>query len=167
MRFEKITKRQFLTDCAGKYGFSYDDIKLPKRGTAQSAGYDFFSPIDITLLPGESIKMPTGIKFRCDPNKFLGAYPRSGHGFKYGVMLVNTVGIIDADYYNNPGNEGHIWVKLVYPPHASVNIDPLVIKKGEAVFQGIIQPYYTVEDDDADGERTGGFGSTDKKVLHG
>jgi dUTP pyrophosphatase len=151
-----------MTDCAGKYGFTYDEIKLPRRGTAQSAGYDFFSNVDITLLPGETIKLPTGIKFDCDSDKFLGAYPRSGHGFKYGIMLANTVGIIDADYYNNPGNEGHIWVKLTYPQQASISVDPFVIKKGDAIFQGIIQPYFTVEDDDAAGERVGGFGSTNK-----
>lgn len=162
MKFEKISTEQFNKDIAGNYPCSYDDIKLPKRGTSQSAGYDFYSLVDITLLPGETIKLPTGIKFKCDPDKFLGAYPRSGHGFKYGVMLANTVGIIDADYYNNPGNEGHIWVKLTYPQQASISINPFVIKKGDAIFQGIIQPYFIVEDDDADGERVGGFGSTSK-----
>lgn len=162
MKFEKISTTQYFKDIVGNFPFSYEEIQLPKRGTAQSAGYDFFSPVDITLLPGESIKLPTGIKFKCDPDKFLAAYPRSGHGFKYGIMLANTVGIIDADYYNNPGNEGHIWVKLTYPHQASININPFVIKKGEAMFQGIIQPYFTVEDDDTTEERVGGFGSTSK-----
>ena len=149
MKFEKISKNQYMRDMVGKFAIAYNDIKLPKRGTSQSAGYDFFAPADITLMPGESIKLPTGIKFKCDPDKFLGAYVRSGHGFKYGIMLANTVGIIDADYYNNPGNEGHIWVKLTYPQNFSINIEPFVVKKGEAMFQGIIQPYFTVEDDDA------------------
>ena len=162
MKFEKISKTQYFRDVRGKFPIAYDDIKLPKRGTAQSAGYDFFSVADITLLPGETIKLPTGIKFKCDPDKFLAAYPRSGIGFKHGIMLANTVGIIDADYYNNPGNEGHIWVKLTYPQQASISTDPFVIKKGDAIFQGIIQPYYTVEDDDASAERIGGFGSTSK-----
>lgn len=162
MKFEKISKEQYDKDFAGNYPCAYEDIKLPKRGTAQSAGYDFYCPLDVTLLPGESIKLPTGIKFKCDPDKFLGAYVRSGHGFKYGIMLANTVGIIDADYYNNPGNEGHIWVKLTYPQQASISTDPFVIKKGDAIFQGIIQPYFTVEDDNADGERVGGLGSTSK-----
>lgn len=162
MKFEKISKKQYMRDIVGKFPIAYDEIKLPKRGTAQSAGYDFFSVADITLLPGESIKLPTGIKFKCDSDKFLAAYPRSGHGFKYGVMLANTVGIIDADYYNNPGNEGHIWVKLTYRPQASISIDPFVINQGDAIFQGIIQPYFIVEDDDASEERVGGFGSTSK-----
>ena len=155
MKFEKISKKQYMRDIVGKFPIAYADIKLPKRGTAQSAGYDFFSVADITLLPGESIKLPTGIKFKCDSDKFLAAYPRSGHGFKYGIMLANTVGIIDADYYNNPDNEGEIFFQLI-------NLSPFDIKlqKGETIGQGIIKPYLTTDDDAAAGERTGGFGST-------
>lgn len=161
MKFEKISKTQYFRDCVGKYFFAYDDIRLPQRGTAKSAGYDFFSPIDFTLKPGGVIMLPTGIKFDCDDNMFLGCYPRSGHGFKYGIMLTNTVGIIDADYYNNPSNEGHIWVKITYPK-SEINNEPFVVKKGDAIFQGIIHRYFTVRDDDATAERVGGFGSTSK-----
>lgn len=160
MKFEKISKRQYMKDFVGKFPCPYTDIKLPKRGTAQSAGYDIFSPIDFTLHPGESIKLPTGIKFKCDADKWLMCVPRSGQGFKYGIMLANTVGVIDADYYNNPNNEGHMWVKLTYPQQASINIDPFVVKAGDAICQAIIVPYFTVEDDDTTTERVGGFGST-------
>ena len=166
MKFEKISHDQCMKDCADKFDFTYEDIKLPKRGTMKSAGYDFFSPVGFTLLPGQVIKLPTGIKFDCDDGKFLGCYPRSGHGFKYGIMLTNTVGIIDADYYNNPGNEGHIWVKITYPK-TEINTEPFVVNKGDAIFQGIIQPYYTVEDDTTTKERVGGFGSTSRRILHG
>lgn len=162
MKFEKISKRQYMKDCVGKFPFAYNDIKLPRRGTAQSAGYDIFSPIDFTLCPGESIKLPTGIKFQCDADKWLMCVPRSGQGFKYGIMLANTVGVIDADYYNNPNNEGHMWVKLTYPQQASINIEPFRVKAGDAICQAIITSYYTVEDDDATAERVGGFGSTSK-----
>ena len=80
----------------------------------------------------------------------------------YGVMLANTVGVIDADYYDNTNNEGHIWVKLTYPQQASISIDPFVVKAGDAICQAIIVPYFTVEDDAATAERVGGFGSTSR-----
>ena len=104
----------------------------------------------------------TGMKCKLDPGTYLELSVRSSCPLKYWLVLANSVGIIDADYYNNPGNEGHIWVKLTYPQQASININPFVIKKGEAMFQGIIQPYFTVEDDDTTEERVGGFGSTSK-----
>lgn len=170
MKFEKISYKQYKNDF-GAYPYctdgeasiayicGYDDIELPKRATKKSAGYDIYSPISHTLYPGQYVLIPTGIKFQCDDDKFLMAVPRSGQGFKYGVMLANTVGVIDADYYNNPKNEGHIWVKLVYPV-STLNTQPMQIKEGDAICQCIISPYYTVDDDDADGDRVGGFGST-------
>ena len=126
-----------------------------------SAGYDFFALEDFTLNPGDCILVPTGIKFCCDWDKWLMIVPRSGQGFKYGIRLANSVGVIDADYFNNEKNEGHIWVKLEYPK-SSINDKPFEVKKGEAFCQGIILPYYRVADDDVNKVREGGFGSTTK-----
>ena len=161
MKFEKISIEQYEKDIRCKFDIPYEDIKLPHRGTAYSAGYDIYSVADFTLLPGEHILLPTGIKVELDIDKWLQVLPRSGSGFKYGTVLANTVGVIDADYYNNPTNEGHVWVKILYPRH-SVSDKPFVVKRGDAICQGILSKYYLAEDDDADGVRTGGFGSTGK-----
>ena len=158
MRFEKVIKEHYTQ--GDKPGYcTYEEIKLPKRGTRLSAGYDIYSVCNFTLYPGDTITVPTGIKFKCDDDKFLLVVPRSGHGFKYGTMLVNTVGIIDADYYGNSKNDGHMYVKIHYPEH-HINDEPYVVHIGDAICQGIISPYYKVEDDEADGIRDGGFGST-------
>jgi dUTP pyrophosphatase len=126
----------------------FDDVQLPRRATAGSAGYDFFAPEDITL-PG-TIK--TGIRAKIAPGYVLFIFPRSGLGFKYGVKLVNTVGIIDSDYYN-ADNEGHIIIKLD-------SDTPVTIKKGERFAQGIFLPFGITIDDSAEGVRIGGMGST-------
>ena len=157
MKFEKISKEQFLADLADKW-FDYDqDIKIPKRATKYSAGYDIYSVYDFDLEPEQTILLPTGIKVELDPDKYLLIVPRSGQGFKFKVQLYNTCGIIDADYYNNEKNEGHIWVKLY---NDSPEGKTLSIKKGDAICQGIISQYFVVDDDKSDKERIGGFGST-------
>ena len=137
----------------------YEDIKLPKRATKGSAGYDFFTPIDVELKPGETIKIPTGIRAKMDENWVLKLYPRSGLGFKYRLQLNNSVGIIDSDYYYSD-NEGHIFVKITNDSNEgrTVNID-----KGDGFIQGIFLEYGITVDDDADGIRNGGFGSTTNK----
>lgn len=157
MRFEKISYEQAKIDGLENY---WDNLKLPRRATMDSAGYDIFAPYDFTLYPGKEIKFPTGMKIKLDKSKFLMIVPRSGLGFKYGVQLSNTVGIIDADYYNNPKNEGHIWVKLSYPI-LDKHQQSLTIHAGDAVCQGIILPFYKLENDTTDETRNGGFGSTD------
>ena len=156
MKFEKISTEQFRADVSNIW-ISYDEIKLPKRATKCSAGYDIFSLTDFKLRPRQSILLPTGIKAQLDSDKFLLILPRSGQGFKYKVQLWNTAGVIDADYYNNEKNEGHIWVKLY---NDSPDGETLVVKQGDAICQGIILPYYKVDDDKSDKERVGGFGST-------
>lgn len=158
MKFEKIGKVQYLYDNVSDFIF-YDKIKLPKRATQMSAGYDIYSVTDFTLNPGQSIKLPTGIRVKLDSDKFLAIVPRSGLGFKYRTQLDNTIGVIDADYYNS-SNEGHIWVKIT---NDSKNGDVLEIKQGDAICQGIICQYFLTEDDDVTETRDGGFGSTDKK----
>ena len=159
-KFYKVSEEQFLTDC-GKFSYitqqdCFAEIELPKRATEGSAGYDFFMPFSITMQPGTSCTVPTGIKFRTQPGYFLMLLPRSGLGFKFQLGLANTAGIIDSDYFDNPTNEGHIMVRLVnHGKHA------LHIKKGDAFCQGIILPYFLTDDDDVRRKRIGGLGSTD------
>lgn len=158
MRFEKVSYEQYKKSIGGDTNLhvEYNDIKLPQRATTGSAGYDFFSPFAFFLEAGETIKIPTGIRVLLDSNKFLAIYPRSGLGFKYRLQLDNTVGIIDSDYYQS-GNEGHIFIKITNDGHDEKRVE---IKKGEAFAQGIVQQYFLIEDDDTDGIRNGGFGST-------
>ena len=132
-------------------------VELPKRATKGSAGYDCYSPIGFCLEPGQEIKLPTLLKAYMPQDIFLGAYPRSGLGFKYYARLANTVGIVDSDYADNEGNEGHIFVKI-----RNEGDKPLSINPGDGICQFIFQKYFTTEDDEAEGTREGGFGSTDK-----
>ena len=159
-KFEKISYDQFEKDCGKFYGNStrevYDSIQLPKRATKHSAGYDFYLHDDI-VLSSNAILIPTGIKCRIDDGWVLNLLPRSSHGFKYGVHLANTVGVIDGDYYNNADNEGHIFVKLV---HGYLRPEELKLSKGTAFCQGIFIPYGITVDDEVDNERIGGIGST-------
>ena len=128
---------------------------LPRRATAGSAGYDFFAPAAFELAPGAAIKLPTGVRARIAPGWVLLLFPRSGLGFKYRLMLNNTVGVVDADYFGAK-NEGHIFIKLT-----NAGDRPLSVAAGEAFAQGVFLPFGLTEDDDASGGRTGGFGSTD------
>lgn len=157
MKFYKISENQFHKDFNELKDITYEELILPKRATKYSAGYDFFAPYTIHMHPGETVKIPTGIRVELDPDKVLICVPRSGLGFRYGLELTNTLGIIDADYFNSD-NEGHIWVKLHYP-HYMKN-EELIINKGEAMFQGIIISYFTTENDNTSAIRNGGFGST-------
>ena len=136
----------------------YDQIKLPKRATSGSAGYDFFAPVDLTLNPGETIKIPTGIRVWMEPEWVLKCYPRSGLGFKFRLQLNNTVGIIDSDYYNSD-NEGHIFAKLTNDSNEEKTVR---IKAGEGFMQGIFVEYGITVDDAVTDVRNGGFGSTTK-----
>ena len=134
----------------------YDEIVLPKRATSGSAGYDFRSTFDVVLQPGESVKIPTGIRVRMEENWVLMLYPRSGLGFRYRMQLANTVGVIDSDYYGSD-NEGHIQIKIT---NDSRDGKVLQIKAGDAFAQGVFTEYGITEDDDVVSTRNGGFGST-------
>lgn len=160
MRFEKVSYNQYAsaTDKNMDLFNEYNEIKLPKRATTGSAGYDFFSPFDFTLEVGQTIKIPTGIRVLLDSDKFLAIYPRSGLGFKYRIQLDNTVGIVDSDY-SDSDNEGHIFIKITNDGRENKTV---TVKSGEAFAQGIIQQYFVTEDDNTDGIRNGGFGSTTK-----
>lgn len=136
----------------------YNNLKKPVRATSGSAGYDIFAPIDIKLLPGETICFPTGIRCKIEPDWFMGVFPRSGLGFKYALRLNNTVGIIDSDYYFSD-NEGHIFVKLINDSSLCKKVE---IKQGEGVAQAIFMPFGITVDDKCEVTRNGGFGSTTK-----
>ena len=163
-KFEKVSFEQYY-EAVKETGMTedairaqYEEIKLPTRGTQLSAGYDFFSPVNFTLAPGETIKIATGIRVRLDEDKFLALVPRSGLGFKYRLQLNNTIGIIDADYVNSD-NEGHIFAKITNDSNEGKT---LTLEKGQGFMQGIILNYFLTEDDKADGVRNGGFGSTSR-----
>ena len=153
-KFEKISKSEFLKDVPDA---NYDDIILPKRSTLTSAGYDFYSVISFTLSPGERRVIPTGIKVSMNSNEFLSIYIRSSLGFKWNIRMCNQVGIIDADYYNNSENEGHIFVCLMNEGNKV-----LEIKKGDRIVQGIFMPFLITDDDKTTDIRMGGIGSTNK-----
>lgn len=133
----------------------YDGIKLPCRGTAGSAGYDFFAPEEVTVKAGESVKVATGIRCSMRTDTCLLIFPRSSLGFRYRLALDNTVGVIDSDYYG-ADNEGHIMIKMTNNSSAD-----LLIEEGKAFAQGIFFRYGLTDDDEATRTRTGGFGSTD------
>ena len=165
-KFEKVSLSQYIKDFKDTFeGYDdeqitsiYESIKLPKRATKGSAGYDFYSPVTFTLKPCETIKIPTGIRVKIDDGWFLANFPRSGLGFKYRLQLNNTVGIIDADYYNAL-NEGHIMSKLTNDSKENKSV---TVEKGMAFTQGIFLPFGITIDDESNGVRTGGFGSTTK-----
>lgn len=174
-KFEKIKFEIFLEDFKKnlseyfpdytdeKIKDIYDNIKLPERGTAGAAGYDIYSPVDMSIPFGKSVVIPTGLRCRIDEDWDLEIVPRSGSGFKYGIRLANTTGIIDSDYYSS-SRDGHIMVKLV-------NNDPAVNTKnadfsmdaGKGFAQGLFRQYGITEDDNATAQRIDGFGSTDAK----
>lgn len=153
--FELISKDNF-DNIFPKANARYGDLKLPKRATSKSAGYDCFAPFDIELHPNEEIQVPTGIKSYMLDDEALFAHTRSGFGFKYYIRLANIVGIVDADYYNNEDNEGHIWIKI-----RNEGDKVFSIKKGDAFCQFIFQKYLLADNDDFTGKkRSGGIGST-------
>jgi len=155
-KFEKVSQKQFEVAFEEYPSAVYNNIKLPKRATTGSAGYDFYSPIAFTLEPHETIKFPTGIRCKIDDGYVLSIYPRSGLGFKYRLRLDNTVGIIDSDYYNSD-NEGHIFAKIT-----NEGDKPIQVNAGDAFCQGILTQYFITYDDETIGVRNGGFGSTDR-----
>lgn len=155
-QFMTVSPNRFREDWEGAFpGVPVPDFPpLPRRATAGSAGYDFFAPLDFHLEPGEGIRIPTGMRARIDEGWVLMLFPRSGLGFKYRLQLNNTVGVVDADYFN-ARNEGHIFIKLT-----NAGDKPLSVARGEAFAQGVFLPHGLTVDDDASGERVGGFGST-------
>ena len=143
-------------------GWEDKDINLPVRKTKNSAGYDIEAAED-TLVPkfAPGVKptlIPTGVKAYMQEDEVLYLYNRSSNPKKKGLVLANSVGVIDADYYGNPDNDGNIMFAFF-----NFKDEDILIKKGEAIGQGVFQKYLIVDNDNAEGTRTGGFGSTDKK----
>lgn len=176
-KFEKVSFEQFKKDCGltttdDLLKEIYDNIKLPQRATSGSAGYDFYLPFNTCLMLDSKYVIPTGIRCKIKDGWVLSLYPRSGLGFKFGVRLSNTVGIIDSDYYNS-SNEGHIILSFEtgsydnyrdnlekYSEYGSRTVR---LSAGSAICQGIFTKFGITEDDSpATEKRDGGFGSTDK-----
>ncbi len=130
-------------------------IRLPERSTAGSAGYDFFMPEEMTIRAGGSATVRTGIKAYMMQDEALFIYPRSSLGIKKGLMLKNTVGVIDSDYHDNPDNEGEILVAL-----QNMSENDVVLERGSKFVQGIFKKVLLVEDDSQEASREGGIGST-------
>lgn len=176
-KFEKISSGQFITDVMANRQYkttadykvwddfarkevrledAYYNIKLPERATGKSAGYDFRIAVGVTVPAGEQVDCLTGVKCKLDDNAVLMLDVRSSMGIKRGLAIANTIGVIDADYYNNPVNEGHIHIVLLNRSDMDITLEA-----GTRVAQGIIIPYLVTDDDDAHGLREGGIGSTD------
>ncbi len=135
--FEKISLEQFKKEIKNDENL-YLEYKLPKRSTEFSAGYDFYAIFDIEINPGETVKIPTGYRAKFMNDEVLFLIIRSSMGFKYNVRMTNQVGVIDADYFNNSENNGHIYVSLKNEGEKKV-----IIKKGDAYVQGIFIKYLT------------------------
>ena len=162
-KFYKVSKEQFIKDFMDCIGGSeaaaerlYDNVKLPVRATKGSAGYDIISPVDIVLEPGQGVKVPSGLRIKMQPGWMLLVLPKSGLGTKFRLQLDNTMGLIDADYYGSL-NEGHIMISVTNDSRQGRTVS---IPAGKAFVQAVLVPHGITEDDEAEGERTGGFGST-------
>ncbi len=156
-QFTHVSPEQYQQDAAAyAVRLPVGEIPLPCRATAGSAGYDYVCPVEVTLAPGESAVIPTGVRCSMAPGWVLLNCPRSSLGRKHGIRLANTVGIIDGDYVH-ADNQGHILVMLVNGGDHSVTLRP-----GERFCQGIFLPFGLAEENEVTGERSGGFGSTGK-----
>jgi dUTP pyrophosphatase len=125
------------------------------RATKNSAGYDFFMPHDLVIFPGRTEGFWTDVKALMPDFEFLGIIVRGSIGNKKNLMMGNTEGIVDADYYGNPENDGNIKIIL-----RNLGDEPIKLAKGERVVQGIFQPYFPADNCNSENERTGGNGST-------
>lgn len=155
--FEKISFEQFKKDIENNKDL-YDSYILPKRATKYSAGYDFLAINDITIKPGEIVKIPTGYKAKFNNDEALLLMMRSGLGFKYNLRFTNQIGLIESDYYNNESNEGHMWVSI-----QNEGKEEITIKKNTAYCQSVFIKFLITDDDSATNIRKGGLGSTDRR----
>jgi dUTP pyrophosphatase len=137
--------------------FKDPKVEIPQRATKKSSGYDFVSLNHVVIQPGKSFIFDTGIKVCMEDDEELEIIPRSSIGFKKELVLLNTVGKIDSDYYNNPKNEGHIMIG-----YKNTGTEPQEISIGERIAQGTFRKYLITDDDAAVGDRVGGIGSTNQ-----
>jgi dUTP pyrophosphatase len=140
-KFEKISFDQFKKDIADDKEL-YDSYEIPSRDTYYAAGYDFHALTDFVIHPGEIKKIPTGIKASMEDDEVLLLMVRSSQGFRFNIRLINQVGVVDKDYYNNPTNEGHIYIGLQNEGEKDYEV-----KKGEGFGQGLFMKYLLTEDD--------------------
>ena len=135
------------------------DFKLPERSTSKSAGYDFFNPERVEIKPYKIGDAPalvkTGIKAKMEDDEVLMLYNRSSNPKKKNLVIPNSVGVIDSDYYGNEDNDGEIGFTFY-----NLSNETVILEAGEKLGQGIFQKFLITEDDKAEGERKGGFGST-------
>lgn len=157
---QKVSIQEYIR-AMKEYGLTfmnYDELPMPERKTRFAAGYDFITPVDIDLQPLEKMVVPLGFKVKCEiPGTYFGLHLRSSIATNYGIMLMNNEGIIDADYYNNPSNEGHMFLPIVNLSTQKVHID-----KGTRICQGIFASFKITDNDTSTAKRTGGLGSTGK-----
>ena len=154
MRFEKVSVKeqkkfleQFFASRSSKVNSALEyidkELALPGRSSAKSCGYDFRLPVDVEIQPNSQVLIPTFVKAAIDDDKVLELYPRSSYGIKKGLELANTVGVIDADYYNNEDNEGHIMVCM-----RNTTSKPVHLERGDKFVQGIIKRYFLMDGDE-------------------
>ena len=146
MRFFEVIKDEFRKN--------EGEIKLPTRATEHSAGYDFYSPVEVTIQPNESTMIWTDVKAHMYYDNVLFLFVRSSMG-KHPVVIANGTGVIDADYYDNESNDGNIGFRLL-----NLGNTPYEIKVGDRIGQGVFVKYGTIVDDRTNTKRTGGIGST-------
>ena len=145
-RFFEVVKDEFRK--------TEGEIKLPTRASERSAGYDFYSPVDITINPNESALVWTDVKAHMYYDNVLLIFVRSSMG-KHPVVIANGTGVIDSDYYGNESTDGNIGFRLL-----NLGDKPYEIKVGDRIGQGVFVKYGTIKDDHTSGTRTGGFGSS-------
>lgn len=142
-------------------GFEDKDINLPKRSTKNAAGYDIEAAEDIIIEPFKPgmkpTLIPTGLKSYMQTDEVLIIVPRSSGPKKQGILFPHSMGVIDSDYYENENNDGHIYVQCI-----NIKDENVSIKKHDTIAQAMFQKYLITDDDNAQGVRIGGFGSTDK-----
>jgi len=158
--FEKISFEQFKKDFQFLENIeeAYNNIRIPVRATKYSVGYDISTPFDFEIKPGEIKLIPTGLKVYFQTDEMFSMYVRCSMGFKHNIRLCNQVGIVESDYYNNEGNEGHLFVKIQNEGDKSVKFSA-----GDRIVQGIFSKYLVTDDDNVTNVRKSGIGSTDRK----
>ena len=158
-KFEKISFEQFKKDVSDDIKL-YNSIELPKRSTKKSAGYDIRSIESGIVKVGEARSFKTGLKVCMNDDEVLYIYSRSSHGYKHNVCMMNSVGVIDSDFYNNENNEGHFQIRLL-----NLGDKDFIVNIGDRIAQGVFMKYLTVDgEEEIKNERKGGIGSTNKEV---
>ena len=169
-KFHKVSQQEYISAMRGigalitddKIKEIWDEIKLPKRATVGSCGYDIFAPFSFSLKDGEELMIPTGIRCEMEPGWALLIHSRSGLGTKHYLRMANCTGLIDGDYFH-ADNEGHFYAKVRNESGNPKNVAKIV--RGQAFVQGCFMPFGITVDDYTTGIRTGGHGHSDEKMA--